>query len=368
MRILFVSSNSLEAYLDIEREQRALLKLARSGNHSLHLLPAATEQDIRDELSRQDAEGNGFDVLHFSGHGTIEEGIILKAEDGAEDVARSRSGSDKTDALDEHELRRLLSGQKLKLVILNACQTKRLVESIAGDGEKEPPLADAIIGTSRKVDDWRAIRFTSDFYAALNNGSTVNEAYRKSKGKKSPYLPPAGSNPDITLPRPDMPGEGQVEGLGAFYQDFYGKYIDEQINGLKRDRRLNNYVFYGLVAIAVCVWVWLLQKAEYVDESPVFSKNLQDALEQLFALRTKDDEPINLFSIQALWERIEALDTFAPVLIAFFQKRIIGHTGPKLEGLQRLKDSVKKWDNLPEADREMVRSVMHTSIEEALKS
>ena len=358
MRILFVSSNSRDDYLDIEREQRAMLNLAAQGNHYVKLLPAARIADLERELGGADGEVGSFDVLHFAGHGS-KQGIELKSSDDEFELDEDLQ----VEPLDADRLADIVKAGRekagLKLVVLNACDTRTLVETIAG-------LVDQVIGTTRDIQDRAAKQFTSKFYGALNAGETIADAYRQAAVADGPYLPLPTALSDLTLPPSDKAGKGKVEGLGAFYEAFYGRYIDKQIEQVQRDHRLNNYVFGGLLAIAVCVWIYLFQTGADGSTSGAFWPNLKDALADAFYPGSEPGEP-DLFSMEGLWARVEHLEAFAPVVIAFFQRTFFFSTRPKLEGLRRLRDCVRNWDDLPDEDREMIRSAMHTSLKESLQ-
>ena len=79
MNVLFVSANSRDEYVDIEREHRTLQKLLDAGDHSLRVLPAAEIGDLRDALRANEKE-SAFDILHFSGHITEKEGLQMRGE------------------------------------------------------------------------------------------------------------------------------------------------------------------------------------------------------------------------------------------------------------------------------------------------
>jgi hypothetical protein len=349
MRILFVSANSADAYLDIEREQRTLVQLAEKGKHFLKLLPAAQYTDLEHELSSKNGKNRKpFDVLHFSGHGERAEGILLR-----------RSEEDpEPEPLSDEQFETLLGEAKkagLKLVVLNACETEPLVEKGSG-------LVDEIIGTKWPVKDRVAWNFTTKFYEELNNNATVAEAFQSATDPDGPYLRP---EKESSIRLPSHPGEAKIEGLGAFYDKYYGDYIDKQIEQLIRDKRLNNYVFFGLIAVAVCVWVVLFHNGDYGAPERAFWPNLKAALGAAF-YPGSGDTGVDLFSMQGLWERVEKLEAFAPVLIAFFQRRVFSHISPKIDGLKRLRDSIRNWENLPEEDQKAVQSVMHASLKESL--
>ena len=358
MRILFVSSNSTQAYIDIEREQRTLLRLTEEGNHFLKLLPAARIADLERELEASDGQRQFFDVLHFAGHGTEDQGILLKsATDESENDEAKR-----VEALGPDKLAEIVAAAKehvgLKLLVLNACNTEKLVDKVHG-------LVDEVIGTKFEVKDRTAKQFTGKFYEALNENATVEEAFRSAAKPNGPYTR-VGNEPSITLPPSENPDEQKVEGLGAFYAAFYGDYIDEQIGNLERDRRLNNVVFGILVLIGIGIWIYLFQSGVNGGTESALWFNLKTALGDAFFPGTKPGEP-DLFSIEGLWTRMEKLEAFAPVLIAFVQKIFFFSKTPQIKGLQRLRECLQNWDYLPDEEREVVRSTLHTSLKESLQ-
>lgn len=357
MRILFVSANDSDAYLDIEREQRTLLKLAEANGHSLKFLPGVQIADLELELAGNDGKRNSYDVLHFAGHGTRqglrmrgqgdEQFEDLSGERLAQIIEASRRGQDAE------------SPRGLKLVVLNACSTAPVVEQIQG-------VVDEAIGTKWDIKDRSARSFSNDFYTALNEQATVREAFEKSADEDGPYIrrPVRDPDPSIKLPPADPSGEAKIEGLGDFYEHYYGDYIDSQIRSLERDRRLNNYVFYGLLGVAAVFWIYLLRVHSQTGD---VADSLVAAIRNAIFPVDKDGHSIDLASLNGLWTRVQSLDSFAPAVIALFQKRFSSHINPKVEGLNRLRESIRLWDNLPDDDREMIRSVMHESLKESLQ-
>ena len=156
MDILFVSANSADAYMDIEREQRTLQKLTKSDGHSLHLLPAAEINDLQEALSAN-RKDKAFDILHFSGHATEEKGLHLRGA-GRQQVF-----------LAVENLKESLKDSGVRLVVLNACNSEAVAVSLS-------EVVPAVIGTTRKVRDVVARQFTRLFYSALKENATVIEA------------------------------------------------------------------------------------------------------------------------------------------------------------------------------------------------
>lgn len=176
MRILFVSANSADAYMDIEREHRTLQRLADSSGHSLRVLPAAEITDLQEALQLADKD-ECYDVLHFSGHIAQDRGLELRGKGRVRDV------------LGGEALKTFLTGTGVKLVVLNACQSEWLAVQLS-------EVVPAAIGTTRKVRDVAARQFTRDFYAALMDevdaGTAFDMALRRQKQSATPGYMYAG--------------------------------------------------------------------------------------------------------------------------------------------------------------------------------
>src|SRR6185436_2206701 len=99
-------------------------------------------------------------ILHFSGHGSREKGIILETDNGT-------SG-----AVGGQRLARLLGqfNQNLRCVVLNACYSEEQAHAIAQE-------IDCVVGMATAVADLAAIRFAAVFYEALASGSDVRAAF-----------------------------------------------------------------------------------------------------------------------------------------------------------------------------------------------
>ena len=123
----------------------------------MRVLPAAEVEDIRDAL-RLNGKKRPFDILHFSGHITEDEGLHLRGKGRLKETLSSET------------LKEFLSGSEVKLVVLNACHSEAYATSIS-------EVVPAAIGTTREIRDVVARQFTRNFYAALIQKSTVKEAF-----------------------------------------------------------------------------------------------------------------------------------------------------------------------------------------------
>jgi CHAT domain-containing protein len=99
--------------------------------------------------------------VHFSGHGSEDDGLVLEDETGNERL------------VDTVVLARLfeLFAKTIECVILNACYSEVQASAIA----QHIPY---VIGMSKEIGDKAAIKFATGFYSALGAGESVEFAYK----------------------------------------------------------------------------------------------------------------------------------------------------------------------------------------------
>lgn len=170
MNVLFVSANSRNEYIDVEREHRTLQSLFNCSGHSLQVLPAAELADIRDAL-KPGPGSRRYDVLHFSGHATEQEGLHL------------RGSGRKTDFLSCEQLKELLKSSGIRLAVINTCESHTLAEALS-------EIVPAAIGTTRPIRDVAARKFTRDFYAALKEKGSVKQSLEGALARQKPAHTP----------------------------------------------------------------------------------------------------------------------------------------------------------------------------------
>ncbi|MBW4445939.1 MAG: CHAT domain-containing protein [Spirirestis rafaelensis WJT71-NPBG6] len=100
-------------------------------------------------------------IVHFSGHGAGEEGLIFEDNTGQQKLV------DATALAGLFEL----FADKVKCVLLNACYSQIQAKAIAQH-------IDYVIGMSQEIDDKAAIDFAVGFYDALGAGEDVQFAYK----------------------------------------------------------------------------------------------------------------------------------------------------------------------------------------------
>ena len=100
-------------------------------------------------------------IVHFSGHGSGDDGLALEDEDG------------NLKLVDTEAIAKLfeLFSDTIECVVLNACYSEVQASAIA----KHIPY---VIGMNQEIGDKAAIKFATGFYNALGAGESVEFAYK----------------------------------------------------------------------------------------------------------------------------------------------------------------------------------------------
>ncbi|BAZ64722.1 hypothetical protein NIES4105_104550 (plasmid) [Calothrix sp. NIES-4105] len=101
-------------------------------------------------------------IVHFSGHGAGEDGLILEDETGNHKLVN-------TEAL--ANLFKLFSGIGIECIVLNACYSEAQATAIV----KHVPY---VVGMNKAIGDKAAIKFATGFYNAIGAGESVEFAYK----------------------------------------------------------------------------------------------------------------------------------------------------------------------------------------------
>ncbi len=160
IKILFLAANPIDTPpLRLDAEVRAIdqaLRRSEFRNHfDIEQHWAVRLTDLQEYLLRHQP-----DIVHFSGHGSNVNQIILEDETG-----NSRQVS--TSALSQ--LFSILR-DNIRCVVLNACYSEHQGQAIAEH-------IDCVVGMSSSILDATAISFASAFYQALGFGRDVKTAF-----------------------------------------------------------------------------------------------------------------------------------------------------------------------------------------------
>lgn len=105
-------------------------------------------------------------IVHFSGHGSKSQRILLNGPQGRGQALDQRGLTD-VFALYNHHVR---------LVVLNACLTRLQARLISG-------VVDYSIGAARPIGDKVSVAFAGAFYRALAFGRSIKDAFRSAKAE-----------------------------------------------------------------------------------------------------------------------------------------------------------------------------------------
>jgi DNA polymerase III delta prime subunit/ribosomal protein L40E len=100
-------------------------------------------------------------IVHFCGHGTGEQGLVLQNQAGREQVVSTEALSNLFELFDK----------QVEGVILNACYSEVQANAIVQH-------INYVIGMSDEISDDAAIAFATGFYRALGWGKSIEEAYK----------------------------------------------------------------------------------------------------------------------------------------------------------------------------------------------
>ena len=159
MKILILQSNPRKD-LNLDREIRELQEVIEMARHRENLEVevglAVRPEDLQRLLLKYEPE-----IVHFCGHGTGKQGLVLQDDTGLEKLVS-------TDALST--LFELCSDW-VQCVLLNACYSDVQAEAIVQH-------IDYAIGMNHEIRDDAAIAFATGFYQALGYGKPIEKAFK----------------------------------------------------------------------------------------------------------------------------------------------------------------------------------------------
>jgi DNA polymerase III delta prime subunit len=100
-------------------------------------------------------------IVHFCGHGTGEQGLVLQNQAGREQVVSTEALSNLFELFDK----------QVEGVLLNACYSEVQANAIVQH-------INYVVGMSDEISDDAAIAFATGFYRALGWGKSIEEAYK----------------------------------------------------------------------------------------------------------------------------------------------------------------------------------------------
>jgi hypothetical protein len=190
IRVLFLAANPVGTpalRLDEEiREIRAKIRPPKVRDSlGLHSHWTLRPDDLQEMILKERPT-----ILHFIGHGSHEEEIILEADDG---TPKPMS----TTAL--VRLFRTLR-DNIRIVVLDACYSRAQADAIT-------KVIDCVVGMSKPLGNQAAIRFAASFYRALGGGRSIQEAFDLSKNALLDDGIPEAITPQLLLRKRAKPAK-----------------------------------------------------------------------------------------------------------------------------------------------------------------
>jgi predicted NACHT family NTPase len=160
-KILFLASNpENEAKLRLDKEVREIDEALRRANKRdqfrLEQKSAIRTDDLRRALLDIEPQ-----IVHFSGHGAGDDGIVVEDDNGNSKLVTTEALSSLFELCADH----------VECVLLNACYSEIQADAIAQS-------INYVIGMSQAIGDAAAIKFAMGFYDALGAGKSVETAYK----------------------------------------------------------------------------------------------------------------------------------------------------------------------------------------------
>ena len=166
IRILFLSANPwTTSRILVDEEAREIFERLQEGRQrdkfELFKHAAARPIDLQRLLLFYQPH-----IVHFSGHGSNKQKIILGGAPGRGKTVERQGLA---------ELFALYSSH-VRLVLLNACFTKTQARSIS-------QVIDYSVGTGKGIGDKAGVAFAGAFYRALGFGKSIKEAFDSAKAE-----------------------------------------------------------------------------------------------------------------------------------------------------------------------------------------
>lgn len=143
-----------------EREIKERLRFAGYGKVPISTTVATRPKDIQQEMLYSKPQ-----IVHFSGHGTGEKGLVFEDENGQVKLVGSDALANLFKIFSKWQKER-----RLECVILNACYSEFQAKAISQH-------IDYVIGMSQSIGDRAAIAFSVGFYSAVGAGESIEFAY-----------------------------------------------------------------------------------------------------------------------------------------------------------------------------------------------
>ena len=160
VKILFLAANpAVSSPLQLDREARRIEEVLR-GTRERDQLELITKWAVRADDLQQYLLEHQPHIVHFSGHGTETDELVLEDNNGKPRALRPAALVALFRALKDN----------IRVVVLNACFSQRQAEAIT-------ETIDCAIGMNKAIGDNAAIAFAAALYRALGYGRSLKTAF-----------------------------------------------------------------------------------------------------------------------------------------------------------------------------------------------
>ncbi|WP_225887115.1 CHAT domain-containing protein [Nodosilinea nodulosa] len=143
--------------VEVRRIEEAFLRSHHRDRFQIVTKLATRPADLRQALVEYRPQ-----IVHFSGHGTETQGLVMENDQGKVQLVSTEALGRLFGAFD---------ASPIECVLLNACYSEVQANAIH-------QYVDCVIGMNRPIGDQAAIQFSQGFYDALGAGSTYAEAFK----------------------------------------------------------------------------------------------------------------------------------------------------------------------------------------------
>lgn len=166
IRILVLSANPwTTSRILVDEEAREIFEKIQEGPHrdrfELHNQAAIRPIDLQRLMLKYQPH-----IVHFSGHGSKQQKLILGGPHGRGKTVDQQGLSDVFALYNSH----------VRLVLLNACFTEPQARSLS-------EVVNYAIGTTQGIGDKVGVAFAGAFYRALGFGKSVRDAFKSAKAE-----------------------------------------------------------------------------------------------------------------------------------------------------------------------------------------
>ena len=173
-----LQAGAARARLDLAEEHRQVVQAVSRALYrdalNIQVTQAVRAHDVSYLLQHHRPQ-----VVHFSGEGTPDSGILLRCDDGG------------LAPIETTGLRRLVENTcpQLQLVVLNSCWSSDLARELAA-------ACGCAVGMTSELPDTTAIAFATELYQALAFGQSVGRAVDRTRCARASRGLPTGRRPD----------------------------------------------------------------------------------------------------------------------------------------------------------------------------